>query len=208
MNIFPGKNYKSYNEYAKNYFKELNKVQNKINLKSITKVSEMLSDCFDRQKRVFVCGNGGSASISNHLVCDSLKGISQNTSIKPKIISLSTNIELITAISNDINYSDIFVFQLMRLASPNDCLITISSSGNSKNIINAIKWGKKNNINTISLNGFDGGKASKISDISINVPSTNYGIVEDSHQSIMHILSQFTRFKNLDKHVNFKKINF
>ena len=117
----------------------------------------------------------------------------------PKIISLSSNLELITAISNDIKYDEIFSFQLARLANKDDCLITISASGNSKNIINVIKWAKANNLKTISLNGFDGGKAKKLSDFSVNVPSNNYGIIEDLHQSIMHILSQSIRMKFLKK---------
>ena len=86
-------------------------------------------------------------------------------------------------------------------------MITISSSGNSQNILNAINWANKNKISTISLNGFDGGMAKKISEISINVPSDNYGIVEDLHQSIMHILAQSIRIQNLQTK-NFRKINF
>ena len=120
---------------------------------------------------------------------------------------MSSNIELISAIANDIKYDDVFSFQLSRLASIGDCLITISSSGNSKNIINAIRWAKKNNIKTISLNGFDGGKAKNLSDYSINVPCNNYGIVEDLHQSIMHIISQSLRLQNL-KNKDYLKINF
>ena len=72
-----------------------------------------------------------------------------------------------------------------------------------KNIINAIKWANKNKLKTVSLNGFDGGKANKISDIGINVPCNNYGIIEDLHQSIMHILAQSIRIKNIGKK-NFK----
>ena len=94
----------------------------------------MLSKYYYSKNNIFVCGNGGSAAISNHFLCDHLKGISTNTNLLPKIISLSANIEVITAVANDIEYGDIFAFQLSRLAKPKDCLITISSSGNSKNI--------------------------------------------------------------------------
>ena len=97
-------------------------------------------------KNIFVCGNGGSASISNHFICDHLKGTSSNTNLLPKIFSLSSNLEIITAIANDIKYDEIFSFQLSRLARQGDCLITISSSGNSENIIKAIKWAKKINL--------------------------------------------------------------
>ena len=126
-----------------------------------------------------------------------MKGTSSNTDLLPKIISLSSNLEIITAVANDIKFNEIFLFQLSRLAKQGDCLITISSSGNSENIIKAIKWAKKNKLKTVSLNGFDGGKARQISDISINVPCNNYGIIEDLHQSIMHILAQSIRMQNL-----------
>ena len=96
---------------------------------------------------------------------------------------------------------------MSRLARQGDCLITISSSGNSENIIKAIKWAKKNKLKTVSLNGFDGGRAKRINDISINVPCNNYGIVEDLHQSIMHILAQSIRMQNLQEK-DFLKINF
>ena len=136
-----------------------------------------------------------------------MKGTSSNTNLLPKIISLSSNLEIITAIANDIKFNEIFLFQLSRLAKKGDCLITISSSGNSENIIKAIKWAKKNKLKTVSLNGFVGGEARQISDISINIPCNNYGIIEDLHQSIMHILAQSIRMQNLQKK-DFLKINF
>jgi len=135
-------------------------------------------------------------------------GISQNTNLKPRVISLSNNMETITAISNDLSYEEVFVYQLSRLANKGDCLVTISSSGNSNNVVKAIKWANNNSIKTISLNGFSGGQASSISNISINVPSFNYGIVEDTHHSIMHIIAQFIRLNSLKKNINLKDINF
>tara|TARA_B100001057_G_scaffold415418_1_gene432936 strand:- start:1103 stop:1729 length:627 start_codon:yes stop_codon:yes gene_type:complete len=208
MRSFPEKLQKNCDEYSKNYFKELNKVQKKINISKISDAANFLIKSYKNKKYVFICGNGGSASVSNHLVCDHLKGISQDTSIKPRVISLSSNIETITAISNDLSYEEVFVYQLSRLANKGDCLITISSSGNSKNIIKAIDWANKNSIKTISLNGFSGGKAGKTSNISINVPSRNYGIIEDSHQVIMHIIAQYSRMKHLNKNLKIKNINF
>lgn len=204
---FPSKKYESSKAYAKDYFDALNKVSKKIDVNIINNISEKLSKFYLSNKNIFVCGNGGSASISNHFICDHLKGVSTDTKLLPKIISLSSSIELILAIANDIKYDEIFTFQLSRLAKEGDCLITISSSGNSQNILNAINWANKNKISTVSLNGFDGGMAKKISKISINVPSDNYGIVEDLHQSIMHILAQSIRIQNLQTK-NFRKINF
>ena len=199
MNKFPKKTIKTSKSYAEDYLNTLAKVSKKINFNMINRLSDLLLDYYLSENNVFVCGNGGSAAISNHFICDHLKSTSTNTNLLPKIISLSSSMELITAIANDIKYDEIFAFQLSRLGKKGDCLITISSSGNSKNIINAIKWAKKNKLKTISLNGFNGGKAKKLSDLSINVPSNNYGIIEDLHQSIMHILSQSLRMQNANR---------
>ena len=204
---FPIKKTSTSKNYAEEYLSTLSEVSKKIDFNSIEKLSKLITRYYLSNKNIFVCGNGGSASISNHFICDHLKGTSSNTSLLPKIFSLSSSLEIITAVANDIKYDEIFSFQLSRLAKRGDCLITISSSGNSENIINAIKWGKKNKLKTVSLNGFDGGRAKKIIDISINVPCNNYGIVEDLHQSIMHILAQSIRMQNLHNK-DFLKINF
>ncbi len=192
-------NIKSSKNFAKEYLKELEKVREEIDLIKINFVTDLLQDLYENKKTLYVCGNGGSAAIANHFACDHLKGIREKTNIRPKVYSLSSNIELISAISNDIKFDDIFSFQLSSFADEDDCLLTISSSGSSKNIIKAIKWAKKNNLKTISLNGFNGGKASKISDVSINVSCKNYGIIEDIHQTIMHILAQSLIKKNSSK---------
>ena len=141
-----------------------------------------------KKNKIFCIGNGGSASISNHFHCDIVKG--NNYKKKFNFISLSSNIEIITAISNDISFEDIFSFQLSKYAHVGDLLIIISSSGNSKNIIKAIKLAKKLSMLTFSLTGFNGGQAKKLSKFNINVPSNNYGIIEDCHSFIMHTASQ------------------
>ncbi len=204
---FPQKNNKKLKSYAEEYLNILSKVSKRINFSLVNDLSDLLSNYYSSDRNIFVCGNGGSAAISNHFICDHLKSVTLDTKLLPKIISLSSNLEIISAIANDINYDQIYSFQLSRLGKKGDCLITISSSGNSKNIINAIKWANKNKLKTVSLNGFDGGKANKISDIGINVPCNNYGIIEDLHQSIMHILAQSIRIKNIGKK-NISKIIF
>lgn len=141
-----------------------------------------------KKNRVYCIGNGGSASISNHFVCDLVKG--ENYNKRFNMVSLTSNIEIITAISNDIKYEDIFSFQLSKYANNKDLLIAISSSGKSKNIIKAIKMAKKKQMNVVSLTGFNGGETSKISDININVRSNNYGVIEDIHSFIMHSICQ------------------
>ena len=108
------------------------------------------------------------------------------------------NTGIITAYANDISYEDIFSFQLKKYATNKDLLICISSSGQSPNIIAALKQAKNMGVKTISFVGFSGGKAKVMSDYCIHIENNNYGVVEDVHQSIMHILAQYIRLNNLD----------
>lgn len=148
----------------------------------------LLAEAYHKRCSVFVCGNGGSATISEHFTCDHSKGIctATNNTMFPRVVSLSSNIALITAIANDFAYEDIFSKQLEYLAVPGDVLVAISSSGNSPNIVNALRKAKELKMLTCSIVGFDGGVAKKQSDLWVHINSNNYGIVEDVTQSIMH----------------------
>ena len=127
-----------------------------------------------------------------------MKGIQTGTEIRPRIVSLVSNIETITAIANDIAYHEIFAYQLSTLAEAGDVLITISSSGDSENIVRAVDWAKTNGCQVIAMTGFEGGRSSKKADINLHIDSDNYGVIEDTHQTLMHILAQFLRMKNMD----------
>ena len=184
---------KKENNFYQHYKDLFQKTLDALNLKDLIKVSNMLEKKIMNNKNIFVAGNGGSASVANHFLCDFNKGIklSSKKLIKPKIISLSNSLELITAISNDLSYDDIFSFQLENFAKKNDLLITFSCSGSSKNIISAIKLAKKMKLNIICISGF--GKKNKIADLNINLNCKNYGITEDIFSYIMHATSQFIR---------------
>ena len=199
---FPKKKYKSIKEFSLQYLKLRYKDITSINFIELEKIIQLVEKKIEKQQTLYVCGNGGSAAIANHFVADYLKYARTNTSIKPKIISLSSNLETITAISNDFNYSEIFSYQLESLATKDDMLLTISSSGNSKNIINALKTAKMKKLKTISFSGFGGGKAHKLADYGIALKSKNYGIVEDLHHTLMHFICQFLRQKYATKNIN------
>lgn len=148
-------------------------------------------------KLIYSCGNGGSAAIANHLTCDCSKGIATNTTLRPRVVSLSATVELVTAIANDVAYSEVFVNQLKNIARPGDVLITISSSGDSENIVRAIAWAADNGMTTIALSGFSGGRSAAMADINLHVAAENYGVVEDVHQSLMHLVAQYVRMTEL-----------
>ncbi len=148
---------------------------------------------YTRDAVVFSCGNGGSASIANHLQCDHVKGIRNGTDLTPRVVSLSTNVELLTAIANDLSYDAVFEYQLQSQARPGDVLIAVSSSGRSPNIVRALDWARANGMQTIALTGFEGGAARRTAGVSVHVDSTNYGVIEDAHQACMHLLAQYVR---------------
>ena len=145
--------------------------------------------------------------MADHFTCDFIKQANNQTNLNVKSISLTSNFSLISAIANDISYDKIFSFQVEKLCKKNDVLFLFSVSGNSLNIVEAIKSAKKIGVKTVSFTAFDGGKISKMSDFNINFPISNFGIAEDCHISIMHFLSQYLRNIYLKKKF-FKNINF
>jgi D-sedoheptulose 7-phosphate isomerase len=202
MTFFPDRQFAEAGPYADEYFQLFQKGVKSLDFAQITAAGELLANCVKRGNMIYSCGNGGSAAIANHLVCDCLKGVRSGSTLKPKVHSLSTTVELLTAIVNDIGSEQMFTYQLESLGSADDALIAISSSGASPNIISALQWAKENGLKTIAMTGFSGGQAAEIADISLHVAIDNYGVVEDMHQSLMHILAQFLRvshFVDVDK---------
>lgn len=190
---FPYHPYTSIADYFEDYSKQLAIAARSVDPSALDAAQQLLSETFARDGQIFCCGNGGSAAISNHLVCDHVKGVCTDTGLLPRVHSLSANVEILTAIANDISYDEIFAWQVSRLARSGDLLITISSSGDSENIVQAIQWAKNNQVRTIAMTGFLGGRSAKMADVSVHVSADNYGIIEDLHQSIMHVLAQYIR---------------
>jgi phosphoheptose isomerase len=160
---------------------------------AFNRAAAVLSEAYMRGATIFSCGNGGSASIANHMQCDHVKGIRTATDLRPRVLSLSTNVEFLTAVANDLGYENVFVYQLQAQSDPGDVLIVVSSAGRSANIIRALNWARDNDLYTVAITGFDGGGARAAADISIHVDCANYGIVEDLHQTTMHALAQYIR---------------
>ncbi len=193
MNSFPEQPYETIGAYCDDYLDRLARAGASIDHDVLAAAADVLHQAFAGGAWLFVCGNGGSAAIANHLLCDFAKGIQTDTEMLPRVVSLSANLELITAIANDIAFEDCFVYQLRTAARAGDVLLTISSSGDSENIVRAVDWAAANGVQSISLTGFDGGRTARAAAINIHVKGDNYGVVEDTHQSIMHIFSQYLR---------------
>ena len=177
--------------FFKNYTSRLNQAISNLDMRKLKLASNLIKSVIKRGNTIYVCGNGGSAAIANHYVCDFLKYFRQRSKFSPKIISLSNSIETMSAIANDMDYKYVFKYQLESLYKKGDILLIISSSGNSKNVKEVVNFANKNNIKTIGFSGFTGGFLNKKASISLHINAKNYGLAEDSHHILMHILLQF-----------------
>jgi D-sedoheptulose 7-phosphate isomerase len=156
-------------------------------------IVSVLTTARDSGKRVYTCGNGGSASTASHMASDLNKGANRQDSPRFKAIALTDNIPAMSAWANDSSYEDIFVEQLKNHLEKGDVVIAISGSGNSPNILKAVHYANDIGATTIGLSGFDGGKLSKIAKISYVVPNNCMQQVEDIHLVIEHMLSLILR---------------
>tara|TARA_Y100000310_G_C20489350_1_gene718407 strand:- start:362 stop:916 length:555 start_codon:yes stop_codon:yes gene_type:complete len=158
----------------------------------------VLKDSVKNNQKIFVAGNGGSAAIAMHYVCDLSKGANKdwlNNSSRFKAINLSNNIGYMTAVSNDEGYDEIFKQQLINLASKEDILVLISSSGNSPNIVKAAEFAKEKGMIVIGVCGFQGGKLKELSDHFAHAKVDSYEVCEDIHTIFGHFLACCLREK-------------
>ncbi len=198
---FPDQKFSGAGAFTEAYFRHLAEAAASVDGSKMAEAARIMGDAYERRATVYSCGNGGSAAISNHLHCDHMKGCQTDTDLRPRVVSLSSTIETITAIANDISYDDIFLYQLRTMADAGDVLITVSSSGNSENIVRACAWAKENGVHIISMTGFDGGRSAGFADVNLHVSGDNYGVIEDVHQSLMHVLAQYIRLERMDADV-------
>lgn len=203
---FPDRSYGSVQEYMGDYFDRCVRAARSVPAPALARAAEILTSAYGGGNTVYACGNGGSAAISNHLLCDHTKCIRTDTRLMPRVVSLASNIEVITAIANDIAYDDIFVYQLENLARPGDVLITISASGDSENVVRAASWARDHGLHTVAMTGFAGGRTGSLAEVHLHVEGDNYGVIEDVHQSLMHILAQYIRQAHMaEAHIRDRK---
>lgn len=190
---------KKISNFAKSYFLRISEIFNKLNFKKIENLEKILMKARKSKSNIFVFGNGGSAAtastMANDLGFDIIK--KTKTKIPFKFFALTDNNPVITAISNDVGYENVLINQLKVHHKKGDVTILISASGNSKNLLNAVKWIKSNGGFVFSFLGFNGGKLKKISNDYILVDSIKgeYGPVEDIHLMINHILAHWFQEK-------------
>jgi D-sedoheptulose 7-phosphate isomerase len=158
-------------------------------LDAILAGAEMIASRMDQKGKLLLCGNGGSAADSQHIAGEFVSVLSQNF-LRPGLpaIALTTDTSILTASANDFGFAGIFERQVQAIGQPGDVLIGISTSGNSENVVRAMKYASEHNIHTIAMVGGSGGQLAQIAEITICVPSDSVQHIQESHITIGHVL--------------------
>ena len=175
-------------EQIQHYISTLQRTMDNLHQPLISDVINMLQRARMRGSQIFIMGNGGSASTASHFVCDLAKNTRYDGLPHFRVIGLADNMEIFSAYANDEGYENVFSQQLINLVKPDDVVIAISASGNSKNVVNAVEEAQKHNAITIGFTGFDGGRLGQLVDTHIHVDSIIIEHVEDIHLMLEHMI--------------------
>ncbi|MGA1823517.1 MAG: SIS domain-containing protein [bacterium] len=189
----------SIEEFAPLYFQYLSTLLNKIDTKAIAAFVDELERAWRNQNTIFVIGNGGSAATASHMANDIGVDVLKKSGTQQafRVMALTDNVSVMTAIANDTGYENLFITQLKIHYRPGDTLIAISASGNSPNVVAAAEWVKSRDGKVIGITGFDGGKLKDISDIVIWIETQKgeFGPVEDIHLILDHLVASWLQYK-------------
>jgi D-sedoheptulose 7-phosphate isomerase len=170
------------------YFELLSRTLASVPFERVDEMTRVLVGAYERDRTVFIFGNGGSAALASHFACDLGKGTVNGSSKRFRVMALTDNVPLMTAWANDSHYEDIFAEQLANLAVPGDVALAISASGNSPNVLKALETARGSGCITAGLTGFSGGRMRALCDSCIIVPADNMQIIEDLHLCVAHSL--------------------
>ena len=180
---------------AQEYFDRIKRSLDGISEKQIQRIVQILLDTRKRNRRVFLFGNGGSAATASHFACDLGKGTIQEGVPRFKVVALTDSLPLITAWANDAAYEDIFAEQLANLVEEGDVVIGISGSGNSENVVQALRLANRLSATTIAFTGFDGGRVKGIARECVIVSCDCMEQIEDIHLILCHTIASYIRAK-------------
>ena len=177
--------------FIENYIAQNLALLKSLDARAIARIIAEFSKARDARKRIYAIGNGGSASTASHFVNDMGKGASIGRETRFKTIPLTDNVEWMTALSNDLCYEDVYVEQLKNFAEPGDILLAISGSGNSENVLRAVRYANEVGCVTIGFTGFEGGKLRELVQHCIVIPSDHMGRIEDMHLILQHMICYY-----------------
>jgi len=181
---------KNISSLSRQYLVELCALLNAFDHDRFEQIVACILEAYRDDRMIFVMGNGGSGATASHLACDINKGCCLDLEKKFKMLCLNDNIPTLLALANDISYDVVFEEQLKNFFSPGDLVIGISGSGNSENVLRALRYAKANGGKTIGLTGFSGGALSGLADIAYVADVNDMQKVEDLHIIIVHMLMQ------------------
>jgi D-sedoheptulose 7-phosphate isomerase len=184
-------------EFAENYRRDLTLALSGVDLAKIAGIVETLWDAYQQDRQIFFCGNGGSAASASHIVTDLTKGALGHRGDAParpvRALSLADNLPLISAWANDRGFDHVFVGQLGPLLRKDDVVVAMSVSGNSPNVVNAVQFAREVGATTIAFTGARGGALANLADHVVVVGSEHYGVVEDVHMQVGHVICYYFR---------------
>lgn len=182
--------------YLSSYVDDLRRTLLEIDRGVLASIIDALRHARTEQRQVLIIGNGGSAATASHLACDLGKGTIDPTRpgfTRFRALSLADNNALMTALGNDVSFEDVFSEQLATLMYDGDVVIVISASGNSPNLVRAVEYARSRGAVTIGLLGFGGGRLAGMVDHALVVSTRNYGLAEDFHLIVQHVITQYLR---------------
>lgn len=184
-------------EFATQYLSGLKHCLDSLDLSKIAAIVRLLHEAYTEGRNIFIIGNGGSAATASHMACDLGRPIpaepGTRTTKRLRVTTLTDNMPLVTAWANDVGYDAVFAEQLRGAVDEGDVLIAISGSGNSANIIKAVRLATAMGAKTIGILGFDGGIVRELVDEYIVVDSDDYGYIEDVHLVLNHLIAAHFR---------------
>jgi D-sedoheptulose 7-phosphate isomerase len=180
---------------VESYFRLLSTTAGQLPFEAIEEVAATLVQAYESERTIYLFGNGGSAALASHMACDLGKGTVNGSKKRFRVMSLTSNEAMMTAWANDSHYHDIFAEQLANFVAPGDVAFAISCSGNSANVLNALRVARQARAMTVGLAGFQGGKMKELCDQCLIVPSDNMQIIEDLHLCAAHAVFTAVRRK-------------
>lgn len=177
---------------ADRYLQRLREEIERVDQRALERWSDLIYEAWQRERFVFLIGNGGSGLTASHMCEDLGKGtvrdedLRDETKKRLKVLSLTDNAGWIMAIGNDLSYDQIFVQQLMNFGSAGDLLVAISGSGNSPNVLQAVEWAQRHSLKTFGLTGYDGGRLKQLQQDGLHVALDDMGMVESLHMCLHH----------------------
>lgn len=181
--------------FVREYLAGLVRVVEKVDEGEVAALIQELKAAYDADRQIFIIGNGGSAATASHMACDLAKNIlgqmRGKTRHRFRVLSMTDNVAMITALANDLGYDQIFTEQLILYGKPGDLLLVISGSGNSPNIVKAVELARQMGLKTAGMLGFDGGRVRPLLDTVVLVDDCSYGYVEDLHMIFDHLITGY-----------------